>query len=109
MERHDCFIGRWVTFHLGHETIIKKVYEKNKRPILILVMDTIEEALPYKRIQTIYNRLIEMKIPHCIRLIPPIASVNYGRKVGYDLNYVEAPEDIQKISGTELRKKCQDS
>jgi len=109
LEKHDCFLGRWVTFHRGHEAIIQKVYKKNKRPVLILVMDTIEEILPYKRISIIHDRLIELEIPHCIRLIPPIASFNYGRRVGYDINYVKVSKEIQKISGTEIRKKCQDS
>jgi len=104
LERHDCFIGRWVTFHLGHEAIIKKVYEKNKRPILVLVMDTIEIPLPYKRMMIIHNRLNTLKIPHAVRVIPPIASFNYGRRVGYDINYVEVDKETQKISGTEIRK-----
>lgn len=109
MERHDCFIGRWVTFHLGHETIIKKVWDKNCRPILVLVMETDEVPLPFKRIMTIHDRLAKLDIPHVVRLIPPIASVNYGRKVGYDIQYIEVDEEIQKISGTEIRKQCQDS
>ncbi len=33
-----------------------------------------------------------------------IESVNIGRKVGYDVNRIDAPEEIENISGTEERK-----
>ena len=36
--------------------------------------------------------------------IPDIESVNYGRGVGYEINEYRPPEDISKISATEIRK-----
>jgi hypothetical protein len=36
--------------------------------------------------------------------IPDIESVNYGRGVGYEINEYTPPEDISKISATEIRK-----
>ena len=36
--------------------------------------------------------------------IPDIESVNYGRGVGYEINEYTPPEDIGKISATEIRK-----
>lgn len=109
MERYDCFIGRWVTFHIGHEIIIKKVYEKNHRPILIMIMDTDEETTAQGRKIFIDHWMQMNKIDGKSMIIPPIASINYGRKVGYDINHIKVPRDIEKISGTELRKQeCQD-
>jgi hypothetical protein len=35
--------------------------------------------------------------------------VNYGRAVGYDVIYHEPPKEIEKISGTAIRKKYIDS
>ena len=37
--------------------------------------------------------------------IPDIESVNYGRGVGYEINEFVPPEDISKISATEIRRK----
>ena len=36
--------------------------------------------------------------------IPPIESVNYGRDVGYDVIEHKPPENIKKISATNIRK-----
>lgn len=104
MNRHDCFIGRWVTFHEGHLYIIKKVYEQNKRPILILIMDTAEIPWAEVRATMIRSKLMRNGIDCIVQVIPPIASVNYGRDVGYGINYIEAPEHIKEIRGTKIRE-----
>ena len=36
--------------------------------------------------------------------IPDIESVNYGRGVGYEINEFVPPEDVSKISATDIRK-----
>jgi len=103
-DRHDCFIGRWVYFHAGHEAIIRKVWEANHRPILVLIMDTEEATTALERAYVIGFRLRDLGIPHELRIIPPIASVNWGRKVGYERNYIDVDEEIQKISATQIAK-----
>jgi len=105
--RHDCFIGRWVVFHNGHLAIIEKVYNKNKKPILILVMDTDETPSALERKVTIEKILSKRQIPCEVVIIPPISSVNWGRKAGYDRNYIEVDEKIQEISGTDIREKIE--
>jgi hypothetical protein len=37
-------------------------------------------------------------------LIPDIESVNYGRDVGYEVNYHVPPQAIAEISGSRLRE-----
>ena len=108
MDRHDCFIGRWVTFHEGHLWIIQEVYAKNHRPILILIMDTEESPCANIRLAFIENELAGLNIPSTIQIIPPISSVNYGRDVGYDIKYIEAPEHIKEISGTKIRSETRE-
>jgi len=102
--RHDAFIGRWVYFHKGHLALIESVYKINKRPILVMVMDTEEVPLASERIKAIDGVLNKHHIPHSIVLIPPIASVNWGRNVGYDTVRVFLDGEIEKISGTEIRE-----
>ena len=44
-----------------------------------------------------------------IMIIPDIESVNYGRGVGYDVIEHEPPEQIKRISATEIRKDMRDN
>ena len=41
-------------------------------------------------------------------LVPNITNICYGRGVGYKIEEVVLPEDIQKISATKIRKKMRD-
>jgi len=102
--RHDAFIGRWVHFHKGHLALIVKVYQANKRPVLVMVMDTDETPSAVERVKTIHIALSKSLIPHSIIVIPPIASVNWGRNVGYDTVHVILDGETEKISGTEIRE-----
>jgi len=103
--KYDAFIGRWVIFHNGHLEIIRKVYNQNKRPILILIMDTDEKPHASHRLQQISNILHKENILAQFLIIPPIASINWGRNVGYETNYIEVDPKIQQISGTDIRQK----
>ena len=38
-----------------------------------------------------------------VMLFPDIESINVGRGVGYDINYMEAPKAVQEISATKVR------
>jgi hypothetical protein len=39
-----------------------------------------------------------------IILVPNITNIVYGRDVGYKIEKIELPEEIEKISATEIRK-----
>ena len=41
-----------------------------------------------------------------IIVIPDIVAICYGREVGYTIEHIEAPEEIQAISATQLRKEA---
>jgi hypothetical protein len=57
------------------------------------VKKNIEQALqPYK------NRIQ-------VTLVPNITNICYGRGVGYKIEEIVLPENIQKISATDIRKK----
>jgi len=105
--RYDAFIGRWIYFHKGHLAMVRKVYDANKRPILIMVMNTDEEPSPFKRAVAIKRVLDENAIPHKIKFIPPIASINWGRDVGYETNHIVLDSKIEKISSTRIKKKIE--
>jgi adenylylsulfate kinase len=107
-ERFDLFIGRWQPFHRGHEYIVRKRLDEGKN-VAIAVRDTpVSEGDPYptalriRMIEAVFSdEIAEGKVkafPIC-----DISSINIGRRVGYDVNTLEAPEEITEISGTAVR------
>jgi len=103
-DKYNLFIGRWSPFHEGHKYIIDS-FANNGKKVCIAVRDTyIDSKNPFsaelrkRRIEDIYKDNQNVKVI----VIPDIEQVAVGRGVGYSL--VEAPEQIQKVSGTEIRK-----
>jgi nicotinamide mononucleotide adenylyltransferase len=101
-QRHDAFIGRWRVFHEGHKAMIRKVWEANHRPVLVLVMDTDEEPPACWRVYEITQWLSQEHIEGRATVIPAIASVNYGRGVGYEVNHIRLDPEIESISATKI-------
>lgn len=104
-KKFSCFIGRFSPFHKGHDYIIRQVLNNNKS-VWIAVRDTlVTESDPYTS-----QERFEMISAHyknddvIVTVIPDIESVNIGRKVGYEVNRYDAPEDIEGISATQIRK-----
>jgi adenylylsulfate kinase len=48
-------------------------------------------------IRRVYGDKVKMVV------MPDVKSINIGRKVGYDVNRIDPPEHIEKISGTNIR------
>ncbi len=103
---HALFVGRWSPFHRGHWAIMDAVRQKNpNRPLLIFVRDTETDAWPVAvRKEMIEKSMKEMNIAARVMIIPNIDSVNWGRDVGYERNYVDVDSSVHAISGTEIRK-----
>ncbi len=107
--KRALFIGRWQPLHDGHRWLFDQKLEQGI-PILIAVRDTpMGSSNPFSTEQVItnlekeYAKEVENGAVKIIS-IPDIESVNYGRGVGYEINEYTPPEDISKISATEIRK-----
>ena len=104
-------LGRWQPWHEGHQALFEEIIKKTGQ-VNIQVRDVqgvgdnpfdfetvkknIEQALqPYK------NRIK-------ITLVPNITNICYGRGVGYKIEEIVLPENIQKISATDIRKKMRE-
>ena len=97
--KYNMFIGRWAPFHEGHKYIVDS-FVNNGKPVCIAIRDSEEDyevELRKQMIEKVYegNELVKVII------IPDIEMVCVGRGVGYAL--MQAPEEIQKISGTGVR------
>ena len=107
--KRALFIGRWQPLHSGHKWLFNQKLEKGI-PILIAVRDTpVDSTNPFsteeviEKLEAEYNEEVESGSVKIIS-IPDIESINYGRGVGYEINEFVPPEDIGKISATEIRK-----
>jgi len=113
-KKYAMFIGRWQTWHKGHEWLINQQLQKGKDCWVAIRNVPTDENNP-KTAQQVMMDLTDEPFfkdnSHKIQIsiIPDIESVNYGRGVGYDVIYHEPPKEIEQISGTAIRKKYIDS
>lgn len=109
-KKYALFIGRWQTWHYGHEWLIRQQLDRGKK-VWIAIRDVeIDQNNPKNAHQVLMSIINEKFIQEnienlLITIIPDIESVNYGRGVGYDVIYHEPPEEIKSISGTEIRNR----
>ncbi len=114
MKKYAMFIGRWQTWHKGHEWLINQQLTKEKN-VWVAIRDVqVDENNPKSAQQVLQELQNEQFFTNnwdkiMLSIIPDIESVNYGRAVGYDVIYHEPPKEIEKISGTAIRQKYIDS
>jgi phosphopantetheine adenylyltransferase len=108
MKKYSMYIGRWQTWHAGHEWLLNQSLDKGK-PVLVAIRDVaIDEKNP-RTAQEILESLkqepyfVDRKDMVEFIIIPDIESVNYGRGVGYDVIQHVPDEETAEISGTKIR------
>ncbi len=102
-KKHAMFIGRWQPFHNGHKYLIDEALSQGQ-DVCVAIRDTeISTQNPYtvEQRKQMLKRVYGDKVT--LAVIPDITSINIGRKVGYDVNRIDPPEHIEKISGTNVR------
>jgi hypothetical protein len=114
MKKYALFIGRWQTWHKGHEWLINQQLEKGKNCWVAIRDVQIDENNPKSAQEVLKELQQELFFTNnwdkiMISIIPDIESVNYGRGVGYDVIYHTPPKEIEEISGTAIRQKYIDS
>ena len=112
--KRALFIGRWQPLHPGHKWLFNQKLEQ-EIPILIAVRDTpVNDSNPYttedviSNLEKEYSGEVKSGMVKIIP-IPDIESVNYGRGVGYEINEFVPPEDISKISATDIRGRLKEN
>ena len=103
-------LGRWQPFHDGHLALFKEALKKTGQ-VCIMVRDTggTDDSNPFD-FDFVKEKIEEALLPEyegkfTVQLVPNITNISYGRGVGYAIEEIVLPEEIQKISATNIRAK----
>jgi adenylylsulfate kinase len=101
-------IGRYQPFHDGHKALVVEALKRTGQ-VCIGVRDTYgldeKNPLPFDEVQRrIEYALSEYAGRFSIVKLPNITNVFYGRDVGYSIEEIVLPQNIQAISATKIRE-----
>ena len=105
-------LGRWQPWHAGHQKLFEEILKKTGQ-VNIMVRDVkgvddnpFDFETVKKNIEDRLNPEFEGRFK--IILVPNITNICYGRGVGYKIEEIVLPEEIQKISATKIRAKMRE-
>ena len=101
-------LGRWQPFHDGHYALFEEIIKKTGQ-VCIQVRDVYgvgDNPFDFEYVKSKIVERLEPKYKNRFKviLVPNITNICYGRGVGYKVEEVVLPENIQKISATKIRK-----
>jgi phosphopantetheine adenylyltransferase len=100
-------LGRWQPWHDGHQMLFEKSLEKTGQ-VIIMVRDTPRDdsnPFNFEDVKTrIEKALFKFEGKFEIIKVPNITNICYGRGVGYKIEEIVLPKQIQEISATNIRK-----
>ena len=99
-------LGRWQPWHAGHQMLFEKTLEKTGQ-VIIMVRDTPRDSSSPFNFEEVKNKiekaLCNFKDKFDIVKVPNITNICYGRGVGYKIEEIVLPKEIQAISATKIR------
>lgn len=101
-------LGRYQPWHEGHEAL-KNEARKRTNQVLIGVRNTHgtteKDPFTYQEVEArIFKNSGPNSTNNLVLKLPNITNIVYGRDVGYKIEYVDLPPEIQAISATQKRK-----
>ena len=105
-------LGRWQPWHAGHQKLFEEILKKTGQ-VNIMVRDVQGVDDNPFNFETIKKNIEDRLNPEFegrfkIMLVPNITNICYGRGVGYKIEEIVLPEEIQKISATKIRAKMRE-
>lgn len=99
-------LGRYQPWHEGHQALKNEAHKKTSQ-VLVGVRNTYgtseKDPMTYKEVEFHIDKDNFDKDTKIMRL-PNITNIVYGRDVGYKIEQIDLPPDIQAISATQKRK-----
>ena len=104
-------LGRWQPWHAGHQKLFEEILKKTGQ-VLIMVRDVKgvdDNPFDFETVKANIETALEQYTGQFkIILVPNITNICYGRGVGYKIEEIVLPEEIQKISATKIRAKMRE-
>ena len=102
-------LGRFQPFHEGHCALFEEIIKKTGQ-VCIQVRDVEgvdDNPFNFETVKKDIEKRLNPKYKNRfkIMLVPNITNISYGRGVGYKIEEVILPQEIQKISATKIRDK----
>ena len=107
---YNLFIGRYQSPHKGHMQIFN-TFLQEQQPVLIAIRDIAPDSsnpLNADEVKDLWDCVYQNNPLVKVIIIPDIASVNYGRGVGYEVNQITVTDAIANISATAIRQQIID-
>jgi adenylylsulfate kinase len=99
-------LGRYQPWHEGHQALKNEAHKRTDQ-VLIGVRNTHgtseKDPLPYEEVAQYIHDSNE-RGNQLVMKLPNITNIVYGRDVGYKIEHVDLPPEIQAISATQKRK-----
>ena len=100
-------LGRYQPWHEGHEALKEEAHKRTDQ-VLLGVRNTYgtseKDPLTYEEVERYIHQNSRERVGTLVLRLPNITNIVYGRDVGYKIEHVDLPPDIQAISATQKRK-----
>lgn len=101
-------LGRYQPWHEGHEALKAEAHKRTKQ-VLVGVRNTYgtseKDPLTYEEVERrISGNRRDLRQDTLVMRLPNITNIVYGRDVGYKIEHIDLPPEIQAISATQKRK-----
>jgi adenylate kinase family enzyme len=99
-------LGRYQPWHEGHQMLKDRAHERTEQ-VLVGVRNTYntseKDPLDYGKVEELIK--VDNDSPNSLIMrLPNITNIVYGRDVGYKIEQIDLPAEIQAISATQKRK-----
>jgi hypothetical protein len=101
-------MGRFQPFHEGHKRLFIESFQRVGQ-VAIMVRDTYQtspkDPFTFEEVEKFINEALENFKGHYVILrVPNVTQIHYGRDVGYGIEKIDLPPEIEAISATDIRK-----
>ena len=98
-------LGRYQPFHDGHFELFKKALEKTGQVVIMVrTCEGENNPYPFKTVRRkIMKKLKNYRNKFDVVRVPNITNICYGRDVGYQIEKISLPKEIESISATKIR------
>jgi nicotinamide mononucleotide adenylyltransferase len=113
MERKEgqfsLFVGRWQPLHSGHKEMFQQVLNEGGNVLIGIRDGEVNFKNPFTATEVMENIIEEyeeliLQGRVKVQILPDIASIEFGRGVGYDIIERIPPTEVAEISATKIRE-----